>query len=77
MKTLVYIVMLVLSSSAMAGIEDCIKTVRAEWPYPSVAEASKICAGNVSESCIKYIRAEWPYPSMAEAAKMCKTNMCE
>lgn len=77
MKTLVYIVMLVLSSSAMAGIEDCIKTVRAEWPYPSVAEAAKQCQGGVSPSCLTYVKSEWPYPSMAEAAKMCKTNMCE
>jgi hypothetical protein len=77
MKTLVSIIMVLASGVAMAGIEDCIKTVRAEWPYPAVAEAAKQCQGGVSSSCITYVKSEWPYPAVAEAARICQGNVTE
>lgn len=60
-------------SSAVAGDQvTCIEFVKGEYPYPSVAEAAKLCKGGVSASCIKYVKGEYPYPSVPEAAKLCK-----
>lgn len=75
MKSLFLVLAMVMSSVSMANVEDCIKHVRSEWPYPSVADAAKICRGGVTESCLTYVRSEWPYPSVADASKICQGNV--